>query len=195
MPAATRWLFSDSAQAPALLTSATATAQMEGTFGTAPAQGAGGAYAQFKSAFQSATGMNPSTIPFAAHSYDAMFLLELAAAWAAGPGPSYRPITGIGLAQGLAQVSAPGGPTFKLDPADFEAAVHQLQNGVAINIDGASGPLILTPATGEALSDYAVSARERRRHPTSGALAASGRRYLLDFRSPARPWARGFRLG
>jgi hypothetical protein len=74
----------------------------------------------------------------------------------AGPGPVYNPITGPAMAQGLCQVSSLQASPLELQPSQFETAAQQLENGNAINVDGASGALDFNCATGEAPSDYAV---------------------------------------
>src|SRR5207253_3111434 len=83
---------------------------------------------------------------------DAMYLLALAAAFAAGDGTGA--ITGTRMAQGLTHVSA--GPIFQLTPTDFSGARAALQTSGAIKVQGASGKLEFDPATGEAPSPMEI---------------------------------------
>ena len=87
---------------------------------------------------------------FAAHAYDALYLLAYAAG-AQGDGP----ITGATLARGLTRLSK--GDEVKAGPTGFGAAVRTLAEDAAatINFSGASGELDFDPATGEAPGDVA----------------------------------------
>src|SRR5439155_10450195 len=76
-----RWFFSDSAKDPALLT-ATTKPEVDGSYGTAPAQGdpANPAFTNFTDRFSSKYHVDATQYSFTSHSYDAMYLVGLAAA-------------------------------------------------------------------------------------------------------------------
>ncbi len=149
-----RWFFTDSVKNSAMLSgiAAAARAEIDGAWGTAPAQGAGISFAQFKASFESKFGSDPSLTAFTAHSYDAMYVLALGAAWAVGNGSGE--VTGPRLAEGLTKLSA--GAQFELSPGQFTGAKTALQGGASIDIAGASGDLDFDPATGEAPSPIEV---------------------------------------
>lgn len=140
-----QWLFTDSAKDPALIAAATP-GQIEGDFGTAPAQGAGAAYTVFSSNFKSKYGIDPAQFSFTSHSYDAMYLLALGAAYAIGS--ESNEVTGPRLAEGLTKISS--GPAHQLKPDGFIDAASALQQGQSIDVVGASGTLNFNPTTGEA---------------------------------------------
>jgi branched-chain amino acid transport system substrate-binding protein len=80
-----RWFFSDSAKDGKMLEDATVRTQIQGAFGTAPAQGAGQAFSAFRSRFLARyNGVDPSNFAFTSHSYDAMYLFGLAVAYSQG---------------------------------------------------------------------------------------------------------------
>lgn len=141
-----RWFFTDSAKDQVLMTQSPA-GEVEGNYGTAPAQGAGSAYSVFSSSFRSRFGEDPSSYAFIANHYDAVYALALAAAYAAGNGGSGA-ITGRSLATGLTKLSS--GTPYTLQPLNFTAARNALQAGSSIDIEGASGHLNFDPTTGEA---------------------------------------------
>lgn len=142
-----RWFFTDSAKTPALI-SESPPGEVEGDYGTAPAQGAGPAYALFRSSFQSRFGgEDPNNYAFIANHYDAMYAIALAAAYAAGNSGTGA-ITGRSLATGLTKLSS--GTQYTLQPQNFTAARNVLQLGNSIDIEGASGHLNFDPTTGEA---------------------------------------------
>lgn len=144
-----RWLFSDSAKDPALISGLTNPAQINNSFGTAPAQGAGAAYASFASSFVSKFQIDPAQFSFTSHSYDAMYLLALGAAHAVGADGAGE-VNGTRIAEGLTRVSS--GTTYELKPSGFTPARTALQQGQEIDVVGASGDLNFNPATGEAPS-------------------------------------------
>ena len=148
-----RWWLTDSAKDPSLLADATVRAQLNGSFGTEPAQGAGPAYLTFSQRFQSRYGVDASSYSFTAHSYDAMYLLALGAAYAMGPAHDQE-VTGVRLAQGLARVSS--GTLYPLGPTAFVAAAAELSSGASINVDGTSGKLDFDPLTGDVTSPISI---------------------------------------
>jgi branched-chain amino acid transport system substrate-binding protein len=142
-----RWFFTDSSKDPALLT---AGQDVVSAYGTAPAQGAGPEFENFKARFQQAFGKDPSNFAFTSHSYDAMYLVALGTAWSAGT--SNAPVTGAGIAEGLQNVSSTTGSPFVLQPTQFTQAASAMQSKAGINVTGSSGKLDFDSATGEAPS-------------------------------------------
>jgi branched-chain amino acid transport system substrate-binding protein len=143
-----RWFFSDSVKDAGLLDDATVRAQVEGTFGTAPAQGAGAAFDSFKSRFMTRfKNVDPSNFSFTSHAYDSMYLFALSAAYAQGQGGA---VTGAKMAEGLTKLTAATAPV-QLTPTNFTPASTDLAAGRAINVEGASGGLEFD-AAGEAPS-------------------------------------------
>jgi branched-chain amino acid transport system substrate-binding protein len=151
-----KWFFTDAAEDRNILADPVAAAQMLGAYGTAPSEGSGGSFSAFSQTYTATYGFNPTSESFTAHSYDAMYLLELAAAWAAGPGPAYTPVTGPGIAEGLCRVSNPAVTPTPASPSQFEAQVSQLLSTGSTHVLGASGDLQFDCATGEAPSGYDV---------------------------------------
>lgn len=143
-----QWFFTDSAKDPALMQGlGSNAAQIDGSYGTAPAQGAGLAYATFKDAYQSKYQVDPATYAFTSHSYDAMYTLALGAVWSMKGGAA---VSGAGIAEGLAQLSS--GTSYRLSATQFTAAASDLSSGKSVNVDGASGKLDFDATVGEAPS-------------------------------------------
>lgn len=143
-----RWFLTDSAKDPATV-SGSPSGALDGAFGTAPAQGAGGGFSSFRDRFLAKYAVNPLDFSYTSHSYDAMYVLALGAAYAAGADGNL-PITGARMAEGLTKLSA--GALSPLTPDQFTPAKSSLQKGTSIDIEGASGKLNFDPATGEAPS-------------------------------------------
>jgi len=144
-----QWLFSDSAKSTTLLSGLTEAerAEVEGSYGTAPAQGAGRAYQSFEEAYVARfNGQKPSQYSFTAHAYDAAYCLSLAAAAAIRDGTGE--VSGPTMAAGLTRLSK--GTAFELRVSQFLSAAEQLAMGNTINVDGASGALDFDPQKGEA---------------------------------------------
>jgi branched-chain amino acid transport system substrate-binding protein len=142
-----RWFFSDSAKDANMLKDTGVRAQLQGAFGTAPAQGAGQAFAAFQSRFKAKyEGVDPSNFAFTSHGYDAMYLFGLAVAYSQGTSNS---VTGPKMAEGLTKMSS--GPLFELTSINFTPAATELANNRGINAEGASGSLQFDTA-GEAPS-------------------------------------------
>ena len=141
-----RWFFSDSAKDAALLSDATVSAQIQGTYGTAPAQGAGQAFSAFRSRFISIHTADPSNFSFTSHSYDSMYLFGLAVAYSQGTSNS---VTGLKMAEGLTKMAS--GTTIQLTSSNFTQAASELAAGRSIDVEGASGSLLFDSA-GEAPS-------------------------------------------
>jgi branched-chain amino acid transport system substrate-binding protein len=141
-----RWFFTDSTKVPSLISGIPDPAEIDGAWGTAPAQGAGAAYNSFKSRFESTYGRDPDQVAFVSHNYDAVYVVALGAAWAQGDGA--KEITGPRIAQGMTRLSS--GPLFQLSASQYLYAKAPLLAGGSIDIAGASGDLDFDPATGEA---------------------------------------------
>ena len=147
-----RWFFSDSAKDPAIVTAQTFP-QVAGALGTAPAQGAGTAYQDFRSRYRTRYQLDPNDYSFAGHSYDAAMLLMLSAAWASREN---GPITGPRMADALLRVSAPGATTYRLGPTTWRDASAALSQARSINVEGASGALDFSPDAGAPSAPYEV---------------------------------------
>ena len=142
------WLFSDSAKSVSLLESLTDTerTEVEDSYGSAPAQGAGRAFTAFRDAYQSRYGSSPSDYSFTAHAYDGAYCLSLALAAALGDGSGT--VSGRTVAAGLTRLT--GGAPFELRATQFANAAQVVASGSKIDVDGASGALDFTASTGEA---------------------------------------------
>ncbi|ADO69692.1 ABC transporter substrate-binding protein [Stigmatella aurantiaca] len=143
-----QWFFTDSVKDAALLDDPTVLAAIQNSFGTAPAQGAGQAFKAFQSRFKSQyDGVDPSNYSFTSHSYDSMYLLGLAVAYAQGQAGQ---VTGLKMAEGLTHVSSPG-TAVEMTSSTFGELSGKLASGIDINVVGASGNLQFDEA-GEAPS-------------------------------------------
>lgn len=158
---AQKWFFTDAGKDPGLFTNlGTNKALVEGAYGTAPAQARPGndEYNQFRNRFQATYGKDPGQFSFTTHAYDAMYLVALGTAYAAGPDASKpQPITGARIAEGLTHVTPAAGvtaPAYALGFTDFISARDAMRTGTTINVRGASGNLDFNNDTGEASSEY-----------------------------------------
>jgi branched-chain amino acid transport system substrate-binding protein len=152
-----KWFFTEASKEPGLFTSlGNNRSQVEGAYGTAPAQARPGdnVYRQFDLRFRAAYSISPGQFSFTAHAYDAMYLVALGTAYAVGA--DNRPITGLRIAEGLARVTPQPGttaPVFELGFGSFIEARTAMRAGTVINVKGASGELDFND-TGEAPSEY-----------------------------------------
>ena len=91
---------------------------------------------------------NEEPVSFAAHAYDAAYLLAYALGGAGG-----EMVSGAQLAEQLRRLSQ--GAEVDVGPADFATSVQRLasDSNATINFSGASGALDFDPTTGEALGD------------------------------------------
>ncbi|XXF79308.1 ABC transporter substrate-binding protein [Myxococcaceae bacterium GXIMD 01537] len=143
-----RWFFTDSVKDAGLLNDSTVRDQVNGTLGTAPAQGAGAAFDSFRSRFRARyNNVDPSNFSFTSHAYDAMYLFALGASYAQGQGGE---VTGVKMAEGLTKVTG-GTQKFQLTSSNFTQASAELAAGRSIDVEGASGSLDFN-AAGEAPS-------------------------------------------
>lgn len=150
-----RWYLTDSAKDPATITPTTRS-EFEGAVGTAPAQGTGDAYPTFRDVFRTRYGVDPDTTNFVSHSYDAAWLVMLAAQFAEGTPPDAKKITGRKLAEGMAKMSLASGPPTQLRADKWAELANGLSMGTTTNVEGTSGPLDLNLDAGFAMSDYEV---------------------------------------
>jgi ABC-type branched-subunit amino acid transport system substrate-binding protein len=141
-----RWFLSDSCWSPELFMGLTHPEEIDGAYGTGPGHGASKEYDTFADRYETRFGKELSTQAFIPHSYDAIYLLALAAAWASGP-DGKGAVSGTRVAEGLTHLSS--GDHFSLTPDAFTAAKVELQAGGSIDVDGTSGKLDFDPATGE----------------------------------------------
>ncbi|WP_225411800.1 ABC transporter substrate-binding protein [Stigmatella hybrida] len=142
-----QWFFTDSVKDAALLDDAAVLAAIQNSYGTAPAQGAGQAFTAFQSRFSSRYNKDPSEYSFTSHSYDSMYLLGLAVAYAQGQDSQ---VTGAKMAEALTKVSSPVAAV-QMTSSTFGDLSGKLANGISVNVEGASGSLEFD-AAGEAPS-------------------------------------------
>ncbi|WNG14744.1 ABC transporter substrate-binding protein [Cystobacter fuscus] len=142
-----KWLFSDSVKDVAVLANGTASAQAQGFYGTAPAQGTGQAFRAFQSSFKDRFNKDPSAYAYTSNAYDAMYLLALGAAYSQGTSGA---VTGPKLAEGLTKVSSATNNPIQLTSSSFTSLAAELAAGRSVNVDGASGALDFNNDTGEA---------------------------------------------
>jgi branched-chain amino acid transport system substrate-binding protein len=142
-----QWFFTDSVKDAALLDDTTVLAAIQNSYGTAPAQGAGQAFTAFQSRFSSRYNKDPSEYSFTSHSYDSMYLLGLAVAYAQGQGGQ---VTGQKMAEALTLVSS-SAPAVQMTSSSFSQLSGELASGRSVNVEGASGSLEFD-AAGEAPS-------------------------------------------
>ncbi|MFT3711621.1 MAG: ABC transporter substrate-binding protein [Archangium sp.] len=151
-----RWYFTDSGKDVALITPTTAT-EVDGAFGTAPAQGAGAAFATFRDVFTTRYAIDPNSTNFVSHSYDAAWLVMLAAQYAEGKDPANRSkITGPRVSEGMSKLALSTGPATQLRADKWAELSSALSSGVATNVEGTSGQLDLDLDAGFAMSPYEV---------------------------------------
>ncbi|WP_141591944.1 MULTISPECIES: ABC transporter substrate-binding protein [unclassified Myxococcus] len=155
-----RWFFTDAGKDRGLFTALGANeALVDDAYGTSPAQARPDlVYQLFAQRFRSAFNQtDPGQYSFTAHAYDAMYLVALGAAYAAGPDVNTpQAITGARIADGLALVTPGEAGTslnYNLGTEGFAGARAAIRNGQVINVTGASGNLDFD-ATGEAPSEY-----------------------------------------
>ena len=120
--------------------------------GTNPGASRGPAYPQFEAGFLAQFPEYGVPGSFAAHAYDAAYLLAFAAASLAGD----EAATGDALARGLARLSGDGAE--RIQPKGFVRGALALKRGDDINYEGASGALDFDPATGQAPARIATFA-------------------------------------
>ena len=143
-----QWAFADASKDPDILTVPGARFQLAGALGTAPAQGAGVPYPAFRNAYRAKFNLDPSSYSFTSHSYDAMYLVGLAASYATS---SDRSLDGRTMADAMTKFSSTG-PATNLEPAAFSAMRNTISGGQSFNIEGNSGKLDFIPDAGAPFS-------------------------------------------
>lgn len=132
-----RWFFTDSVKDANLLTDDVVRAEVDGFYGTGPAQGVGVAYGLFRDRFFGEYFKDPSLYAYTANAYDATILLTAAAAYADASGG----VTGPRMVEALSRVSSSTARNYQLTPANFTTIVSDLTAGGSVNVEGASGKL------------------------------------------------------
>ncbi|MBX7097002.1 MAG: ABC transporter substrate-binding protein [Myxococcaceae bacterium] len=146
-----RWFFTDSAKDPAILQGTLDV--LAGTMGTAPAQNAGPTFGGFQPNFVQKFGFDPQTFSYTSHSYDAMYLVLLASAYADGHGG----LSGARLTEGLKLLSVQGAPEVKLLPENYILGTTAMRGASpALNVVGASGDLDFDVDAGAPSSKYEI---------------------------------------
>ena len=134
-----RWFFTDSVKDVTVLQDTTVRGQVDGSYGTAPAQGAGQAYNAFSSRFLTKYNKDPSDYSFISHAYDAMYLMVLGAAYSQG---TTNAVTGAKMAEGLTKVSTgSSSASTQLTSSNFTFLLGEMAAGRTLNLEGASGRL------------------------------------------------------
>lgn len=139
-----QWAFADASKDPDILTVPGARFQLAGSLGTAPAQGAGLPFPAFRDAYRIKFGIDPSSFSFTSHSYDAMYLLGLAASYASSNG---RTLNGRTMAEGMTKLVSTG-PAVNIEPASFSSMRNTISAGQPLNVEGNSGKLDFIPDAG-----------------------------------------------
>lgn len=150
-----RWFLTDSVKDEAILTPTTRP-ELEGAWGTAPAQGSGAAYPFFRDVFRTRYGIDPDSSNYVSHSYDAAWLVMLATQYALGQTPNLKNVTGAKLGEGMAKMALSTGPAVQLRADKWAELSNALSQGTSTNIEGTSGPLDLDLDAGFAMSKYEV---------------------------------------
>jgi hypothetical protein len=132
-----RWFFADGAKDLDIFTPETRTEFRFGVLGTAPLQGAGQANKEFVSVFKDRFGRSPENTSYVSHSYDAMWLLMLSAAWASRGGE----INGAAMGEAFSNFSAAGVLPVQLISNKWVELSGKMLAGQGINVEGASGSL------------------------------------------------------
>lgn len=152
-----KWYLTDATKSPALLTLddggvAQTRFELDQMIGTAPAQGAGGAFAAFRDSFRTRYGLDPTSSSYASHSYDAMWLVMLSAAAAQSLGAIDGPNLGVGMSRLSSTTQLP----VLLRADSWAEPSNNLLQGLSVNVEGASGPLDFDADTGVPSAPYEV---------------------------------------
>ncbi len=121
--------------------------------GTRPTVPQGDVFEQFQAAYASVYNEDPADAVFAPYTYDAAWLAIYGHAWSLYQEDE---ISGIGIARGLRQVSAPAGGELPVRPGSWELVLGKFKGGAAVNLEGASGPLDFDPLSGETVASIEV---------------------------------------
>lgn len=136
-----RFVVTDTLKSTALL-QALPPAALCGVYGVSSQLAPSATHAGFVSRYQEAFGEPPG--PFAAHAYDALYMLAYAVA---SHGPDASALTGADVAHGLARLSH--GPLVNVGGSEWNAAKDLATSGATLDLVGASGPVDMDPETGE----------------------------------------------
>lgn len=139
-----RWAFADASKDPTILTVPTAMTELAGSLGTAPAQGAGTPYPTFRDAYRLRFTADPNDYSFTSHSYDAMYLVGLAASYATGTG---RTLDGRTMAAAMGNIVGTG-TALNIAPGQFSVLRNAFTAGNPVNVEGNSGKLDFIPDAG-----------------------------------------------
>ena len=152
-----RWYLTDASKDPAVLALedggvAPTLYELDQAIGTAPAQGAGGAFSAFRDSFRTRYGIDPNSFSYTSHSYDAMWLVMLASASAQNTGS----LSGPKLGAGMTKISALSQQPIPLRADSWTEASNNLAQGLSINAEGASGALDFDYDAGVPSAPYEV---------------------------------------
>lgn len=151
-----KWFLGDAAKDPAILTDVTRPL-LNDSIGTAPAQGAGSAYASFREAYRTAFQIDPNSFSYTSHSYDATWVMMLATQFAEGKDPVVRAnVTGPRLGTGMPVLAYDQGPSTSIGANTWLPLSTAISAGTETNIEGTSGPLNFDLDAGYAISSYEV---------------------------------------
>ncbi|MEM9456730.1 MAG: ABC transporter substrate-binding protein [Myxococcota bacterium] len=104
-------------------------------------------YKSFVSAFSAQFGETPETSGFTPYAFDASWMVLYGTAWSL---QQTGEVTGIGIAQGMRQLSS--GPSLPIRPTSWQTVVASFGSGRPVNVAGASGALDYDPLTEETIS-------------------------------------------
>jgi hypothetical protein len=141
-----RWAFTDASKSADILKVPGAVVELADSLGTAPSQNAGPVFDTFRDSYLKSFGADrdPRSYAFTAHSYDAMYLLGLAASYASS---EPRILSGRTMAEAMNRIVA-SGQTYTLEPTNFVPARAAITAGQYINVEGNSGSLNFIPDAG-----------------------------------------------
>lgn len=150
-----RLYLTDSMKENSLITPTTIT-EIDLSLGTAPSQGAGSAFSTFQTSFTTRYGVDPNSTNYTSHSYDATWLVMLAAQFAEGEAGKLENITGPRLGEGMVKLSLSAGPSTPFRASNWPSLALDLSRGTATNVEGASGPLDFVLDAGAPNAPYEV---------------------------------------
>lgn len=126
-------------------------AKIAGSHCTRPGAPESQIYKEFEERYLQKFGADPVLSSYTQHSYDVVYCLALAHAWALGKKGAGN-VDGAALAAGLQHLSKGDPHPFK--PSEITEMIATLGKGLDIDVTGTSGPLDFNPETGEAPSAY-----------------------------------------
>jgi branched-chain amino acid transport system substrate-binding protein len=141
-----RWFMADGAKDLQLFTPTTLP-ELKDVLGTAPAQGIGTANAEFVTEYRNRFASSPNDTSYVSHSYDAMWLLMLSAAWASRQGEITGPNMGDAFSHFHAAV-----PSVAMLKSNWVSLSSKLLAGESVNVEGSSGTLAFDLSAGAPLT-------------------------------------------